>query len=54
MQWVPRRLVLVVILRIYENTILCFVVYIFDLVHEMKAIHRLCYLLTASGLFLKI
>ena len=31
------------------NIFVCFVVAIFDLVHDVEAIHDLCYLLTASG-----
>ena len=42
MQWVPRRLVLVVIFTYFEITILCFVVAIFVvLVHDVEAIRGL-------------
>ena len=35
--------------RVFEIIIFCFVVAIFDLVHDVAAIHCICLLLTASG-----
>ena len=36
-------------LIVFEIEFVCFAVAIFDLVHDLKAIHCLCQLLTASG-----
>ena len=41
-QRVQRRMVLVVIFFVFWKLFICFVVAIFDLVHDMEAIHDLC------------
>ena len=42
LQGVQRRMVYLVIFRIFESIFVFFVVAIFDLVHDVEAIHGLC------------
>ena len=38
-----------VFFRVFKNTFFCFAIAIFDLVHDVEAMHGLGLLLTASG-----